>query len=189
MPATVVEQPLSVTFVFSDASGCTLNLADLPCPRLVADLAVGVANLAHPHGDVDAKATVREYRRAMTQLSRFLDGVGFTGGAGELSKTRMVEFWLGCHRGEIERSTRKVLRSLDEQTGILRPEVREYLAGPPLRHIRWRDRTSLPPYSPDEWNRLRACCEEIIESAWTLQRAAITAGKPVRTRSSRAGNR
>jgi hypothetical protein len=60
---------------------------------------------------------------------------------------------------------------------MLRPEVREYLAGPPLRHIRWRDRTSSPPYSPSEWNRLRACREEIIESAWTRQRAAITAGK------------
>lgn len=177
MPARVIDDALVVEFVFSDATRFTLNLAGLPCPRLVADLATGLAGLAHPHGEVDAAGTVQEYRKAMVQLIRFLDGGGFTGGGDELTKALLVEFWLSRSRPVVERSTRRLLRAVDTETGVLRPQVREYLAGPPLLPSRWRDLKPLPPYSPDEWDQLERCCEKITEDAFATHRAAITAGQ------------
>lgn len=174
MPATVVAEPLTVDFVFSDATRRALRLDYLPCPRLAADLAAGLASLTHPHGEVDSEATVLHYRMAMLQLSRFLQGVGFTGGAGELTRARLVEFWLG-HQPAVEGRTRALLRALDADTGVLRPQVREYLAGPPLR--RQPRGEPFQPYSGEEWNRLKRSCEDIIEHAFATQQAAITAGR------------
>jgi hypothetical protein len=56
MPATVIDEPLSVVFVFSDATRYVLRLATLPCARLVADLALGLAGLVYPHDTVDARS-------------------------------------------------------------------------------------------------------------------------------------
>jgi hypothetical protein len=86
--------------------------------------------MAHPHGDVDARNTAEQYRTAISQLSRSLDKAGFAGGAGDLTKARLIQFWL-ARRPQIEQRTRLLLRSLDErQEGLLRPEVSQYLAGP-----------------------------------------------------------
>jgi hypothetical protein len=77
MSARVIDEPLAIEFAFSDATRFTLLLCHLPCPRLVADLAVGLAGLAHPNGTVDSTATTRHYRTALGQLARFLDAAGF----------------------------------------------------------------------------------------------------------------
>jgi hypothetical protein len=53
--ARVIDEPLAVAFAFSDATSYTLSLHHLPCPALVRDLARGLAAMAHPHGDVDAR--------------------------------------------------------------------------------------------------------------------------------------
>ncbi|HEY3690543.1 MAG TPA: hypothetical protein VGL46_09585 [Pseudonocardiaceae bacterium] len=174
MTARVVDRPLSVAFVFSKGieRTYTLNLDDLPCPALVRDLAQGLVWMAHPHGNVDTKGTSVHYRRAIRQLSRFLHKTGFTGGAGDVPKTRLVEFWLG-HRPEVEQMTRLLLRSVDAQTGTLRPEVREYLGGPALREVSRSNSTPLAPYSDAEWRRLRHCCDAITAEAMADQRAAL----------------
>jgi len=55
--ARVIDEPLAVAFWFSDGTSYTLSLHHLPCPALVRDLARGLAAMAHPHGDVDARNT------------------------------------------------------------------------------------------------------------------------------------
>ncbi|PRX96241.1 hypothetical protein [Allonocardiopsis opalescens] len=171
----MIEEPLAVAFVFSNGTRYTLDLHHLPCPRLVRDLAGGLAAMTHPHGRVDARQTAVKYRMAIGQLSRTLDEAGFTGSAGELTKARLIEFWL-AHRPQVEQVSRQVLRSLDaHRPGLLRPEVSHYLSGPPLR--RRPTPRPLRPYSPTEWDRLRCCCEEIIAEAMADQRAALAAAE------------
>ena len=175
MSARVIDEPLAVAFVFSNGTRYTLNLHHLPCPTLVRDLARGLAAMAHPHGDLDARNTAEQYRTAIGQLSRSLDEAGFAGGAGDLTKARLIQFWL-VHQPQIEQRTRLLLRSLDDrQEGLLRPEVSQYLAGPPLR----TRPTPKPftPYGPTEWDRLRDCCEAIIAEAVADQRAALAAAE------------
>ncbi len=94
MSALVIDEPLAVAFAFSDGTSYTLNLRYLPCPALVRDLARGLAAMAHPHGDVDARNTAEQYRAAIGQMSRSLDETGFTGGAGRLTRAQLIQFWL-----------------------------------------------------------------------------------------------
>lgn len=170
MSARVIDEPLAVAFVFSDGTSYTFNLNHLPCQKLVRDLAGGLTGMAHPHGELDARSTVEQYRTAIGQMSRFLHEVGFTGGVGDLTKTRLVEFWL-AHQPQVEQRTRLLLRSLGEQEGLLPADVSQYLAGPPLR--RRPTPKPLRPYSSSEWDQLRSCCEAIIAGAEADQRAAL----------------
>jgi hypothetical protein len=187
MSARVIDEPLAVAFVFSKGTRYTLNLHHLPCPTLVRDLAHALSAMTHPHGDVDAQTTAEQYRVAIGQLSRTLDQARFTGGAGDLTKARLVGFWL-AHQPHIEQKTRILLRSLDEhQPGLLRPEVSQYLAGPALRPIPMGD--PLRPYSPTEWDRLRRCCDAITEEAMADHGLRLQRRRPVRTRGSGAGKR
>lgn len=176
MPAHVIEDPLSVEFVFGDASRYTVKLADLPCAELVAELATGLAGLAHPHGGINSRATARGYRVAIRLLARFLDEADFVGGAAELTRGRLVEFWLGT-RPANECATREVLRCVDAETGVLAPEVRAHLAGAKLRVVRYRDKKPFQPYSETEWERLGRCCREVTEAAFADQHAAIAQGR------------
>jgi hypothetical protein len=56
MPATVIDDPLGIECVFSDGSAARFDLDSLPCPELARDLLVGLVELIHPHGTVDAAA-------------------------------------------------------------------------------------------------------------------------------------
>ncbi|MGH3281402.1 MAG: hypothetical protein ACRDNW_20010, partial [Trebonia sp.] len=171
MSARVIDEPLAVAFAFSDGTSYTLGLHHLPCPALVRDLARGLAAMAHPHGDVDARNTAGQYRTAIGQMSRSLDETGFTGGAGRLTRAQLIQFWL-ARQPRAEQRTRLLLRSLDgQEQGLLLPEVRQYLTGPPLR--RRPKPKPLAPYSPAEWDRLRLCCEKTISEAIAGQKAAI----------------
>jgi hypothetical protein len=176
MPARVLADRLAVECVLSDGSRFTTDLSGLPCPRLAADLAVGLAGLVHPAGPLNTKTTIRGYRCAVGQLARFLHGAGFVGGADELSRARLVEFWLAT-RPHWESMTRAVLRSLDAQTGVLRQEVREHLTGRALQHVRDRDRQPFQPYSDSEWTRLLECCLTVTRTARSQQEAATAAGQ------------
>lgn len=169
MSARVIDEPLAVAFAFSDGTSYTLNLHHLPCPVLVRDLARGLAAMAHPHGDVDARNTAEQYRTAIGQMGQSLGKAGFTGGAGRLTRTQLIQFWL-AHQPRVEQRTRLLLRSLDRQRGLLLPEVSQYLAGPPLR--RRPQPKPLVPYSPVEWDRLRLSCEKRIAQAAAEQKAA-----------------
>ena len=170
MPAETFTDPTRVMFLFSDATRYTVQLHHLPCQRLVADLACGMAAMAHPHGTINTAGTAVRYRIAVGQLARFLDGIGFRGGAAELTRAKLVEFWLGT-KHDSESATRRMLRAWDADTGGLRPEVRDYLDGGLLN--RQARRTPLTPYSDAEWDRLLSCCRRVVEAAWAARREAI----------------
>lgn len=177
MPAVVRRDPLAVEFAFSNGTRFMLKLHDLPCPEMVADMASGLAGLAHPHDQVDSRGTAQNYRVALKKLGIFLDSLGFSGGAGDLTRARLVEFWLGTNR-HVESMTRRMLRSWNAETGALRPEVRDYLTGQ-LLHApkRNRDKKPFAPYSDVEWERLRTCCQNIIDTASARQKAALATAR------------
>jgi hypothetical protein len=93
MPAWVEHHPPRVRFVFSDTSTHTVRLDGLACPALVEQLAVGLANLAHPHGGLNAAKSVIEYRTRIGQLVRWLDRAGFAGTAADLIPAHLIGFW------------------------------------------------------------------------------------------------
>jgi hypothetical protein len=113
-------------------------------------MASGLAGPAHPHDQVDDRRTAENYRTALKKLALFLDDLGFSGGAGDLTRALLVEFWLGMNR-HVESMTRRMLRCWDAETGALRPEVRNYLAGQ-LLHApkRRKDQKPFAPYSDAE---------------------------------------
>ncbi|MET7353798.1 hypothetical protein [Streptomyces mirabilis] len=49
MTATVIDSPLAVRFLLRNGRTWTADLEGLPNPRLARDLAVGLAENAHPH--------------------------------------------------------------------------------------------------------------------------------------------
>jgi hypothetical protein len=170
MPAEIISEPLAVVCVFSSAERYTVRLHKLPCQSLVADLALGLAGLVHPHGSIDRASTISHYRTAIGRLAGFCDGAGLHGGAAQLSRARLIEFLLRCDHGT-ESATRRMLRCFDARTGRLRPEVREYLDGEFL-HRQPRKRP-LAPYSDAEWNRIIGCCRTVIRAHWQAQQAAV----------------
>lgn len=179
MPAEVINNPLAVSCVFSDARRFTLRLSQLPCRRLVADLANGIAAMVHPHGELDSRSTVVHYRTGLGLLAKSLDEAGFTGGAADLTRTQMIEFWMSAGP-RWESKTRSLLRSWDERTDGLHPDLRAYLAGPAL-HQKAREQ-AFAPYSEGEWTRLRTACQSTVDAAFAEHRAALaasdTAGDP-----------
>jgi len=174
MSAELLTDPLRVVFVFSDATRYTLRLHHLPCQQLVEELARGLATLAHPHGTVNSIQTATQYRVALGRLAGFLDRAGFRGGAAQLTRARLVEFWLGVNHAW-ESMTRRMLRAWDAETGGLRADVRDYLAGRAL-HPQPRS-TPLASYSDAEWTRLLECCQRVVDAAWNQQRTAVTTAR------------
>jgi hypothetical protein len=138
MPASVVEEPLGIACVFSDGSRATFCLDRLPEPRLAQDLLVGLVELVHPHGSVDAAGSVQHYVRAIRHMVRVLAERGFAGGAGQLRRARLVEYWMGASGGQ-EACTRRMLHGFAQATGGLAAPVRELVAG------RGRTTPALPP--------------------------------------------
>ena len=94
MPAMVIEAPLGIRCVFSDGRRAEYHLDDLPSPRLARDLAAGLADLIHPHGTADSGGTVVLYVRALRSMVRALAAAGFTGGAADLRRGQLAEFWM-----------------------------------------------------------------------------------------------
>jgi hypothetical protein len=68
MPAVLVEVPLGVTCVFSDGRRAEFCLDGLPEPRLARDLLIGLIELIHPHGSVDAPGSVMHFVSAARSM-------------------------------------------------------------------------------------------------------------------------
>ena len=58
------------------------------------DLAVGLVELIHPHGSADTAGTVDHYVRALHRMVRTLADQGFTGGAADLRRGQLAQFWM-----------------------------------------------------------------------------------------------
>ncbi|GAA3493991.1 hypothetical protein GCM10019016_010900 [Streptomyces prasinosporus] len=99
MPATLVDEPLGLDCVFSDGRRAKPSLDGLSNPQLARDLAIGLAELVHPHGTVDAAGSMQHYTSAARHMVRTLAGRGFSGGLGQLSRGMLAEYWMGASRG------------------------------------------------------------------------------------------
>jgi hypothetical protein len=188
MPATMVDDPLGISCVFSNGTAWSWPARMGANPRLGRDLLTGLAALVHPHGRVDSHLTVKHYGLHARVMVDRLAEQGFTGGAGTLTRARLASFWMAAgHR--VESSTRAMLTALDEQTPVLRADVRELARGRLFNpHEKSRP---LAPYSEGEWRRLQQTCRRVIVESYTAYRRAredAARGEDPRTGGWRASN-
>ncbi|MDA8302809.1 MAG: hypothetical protein M0005_15020 [Actinomycetota bacterium] len=172
MPATLREQPLGVSCVFSDGSPAELSLHAPGGAQLGRDLLVGLVELVHPHGTVDKASTVNHYLRAARHMVATLAGQGFVGGAGELTRAKLAEYWMAA-TVPVEACTRAMLAGFDVATAGLSAPVRELVEGRAFNPQRFR--RSLPPYPEAEWSRLGQACASTVEESFAAHRAALGA--------------
>lgn len=170
MPATLSEGPLGISCVFSDGRRAEHVLDGLGGAKLGRDLLVGLAELVHPHGTVDAASTVDQYVGSARHMVGWLAGRGFTGGAGELTAGKLIEYWMGATVSR-EACTRRMLQGFDTATGALSEGVRELAGGRAFNPQAFR--RVLPPYSETEWARLTEVCAATIEESFAAHRQAL----------------
>jgi hypothetical protein len=173
MPGTPVLDPPGIRCLFSDGTTAEFTLEGLPCPQLVSDLLTGLAELIHPHGSIDAANSVDLCLPPIRNLARSMAARGFGGGASQLRRGLLVEYWMGTRSFRWENRLRRMLRGFDAVTGRLDPGVRELLAGRPYAST--PHRTALPPYSEAEWDRLESACQAIVDESYVAHRAALAA--------------
>jgi len=174
MPAIVIDTPLALSCVFSDGSTARFDLDDLPCRRLVRDLLVGLVELIHPHGAVDAAGSVLHYVQSIRHLVRHLDVRGFTGAAGELSRPMMAEYWMAAS-GPKEACTRRLLQGFQAAGGVVDARLVELADGRAFNPQ--RSRRQLPPYSEADWLKLTRTCRSVVDDAFARHRAALAAAE------------
>lgn len=171
MPTMVVEDPLGVVCVFSDGSRAQFALKDLPNPRLARDLALGLVELIHPHGAVDAANSADHYIRSLKRMVQALAGQGFTGGAGDLRRGQLAQFWM-AGPGHLEATTRSLVEGFARAGGALGAGVLELAAG---RHFNIQpNRQPLPPYPEAEWKRLAGICRALVDRTYAAHRQALS---------------
>ncbi|MGH9062486.1 MAG: hypothetical protein ACRD0L_00625 [Acidimicrobiales bacterium] len=172
MPATLRGAPLGISCTFSDGSRAELSLGDGGCPPLGRDLLVGLAELVHPHGSVDAASTIGQYLRAARHMVATLAERGFTGGAGELTRAKLAEYWMGA-TGPTEACTRRMLVGFYTATGGLAEAVGELAGGRAFNLQPYR--RALPPYPEAEWARIGDACTATIEESNASHQKALAA--------------
>src|SRR6266849_1150752 len=145
MPATVLCDPPGIRCVFSDGTAAEFTLEGLPCPELVGDLLTGLAELIHPHGSIDSAGSVDLCLPPIRNMARGLALLGFTGGAWQLRRGLLIEYWMATRVFRWEAFTRRMLKGFDTAAGRLDPGVRELLAG--RAYTPTPSRQALPPYS------------------------------------------
>lgn len=171
MPAEVGE-PLEVVFTLPGGVVYRRRLDDLPNQVLAADLAVGLAASAHPHGPIRTRSVASHYATTIRRMVRELHAAGFGGGLGELTPAGIVRYWLTCDYPR-ERHIRQVLDGFQSEVGGLHPGVVAHLEG---RRINKLDPgTPNQPYSEAEWRRLTAACLELITVSYRAHTEALTA--------------
>jgi hypothetical protein len=176
MPATVLTAPLRLACVFSDGSArtWTVEVEQAPDAPVTADLITGLAGLIHPHGTIDKVSTAHRYVLAAKAMVRWLAERGFIGGAAELTRARLAEFWMGTNSPR-EATTRAMLTAFDEVTGALSREVREFATG---RHFNTQTgKPPLSPYSEVEWANLGDVCRRVVADEYARHRQARDAAQ------------
>lgn len=174
MPATVTDDPLAISCVFSDGSTARFQLDDLPCRQLVADLLIGLVELIHPHGNVNAAGSVLHYEQSIRHLARHLDAGGFTGGAKDLTRPTMAEYWMSAS-GPKEACTRRMLQGFQASGGQVDARLAELAAGRAFNPQ--RSHHQLPPYPEADWEKLTRTCRSIVDEAFDRHRSALAAAE------------
>jgi hypothetical protein len=158
--------------VFSSGRRFRRHVSATEPAELVRDLLSGLAALVHPHGNVDSPGALMAYTQGIAHIARYMQERGVTGGAAQLTRGLMAEYWMqagGIH----ESVTRRMLASLDAsiEGGVLQEGVRELAAG---RHFKTRPPTSpLIPYTEEEWARLHQACRDDVDEAFARYRQAL----------------
>ena len=172
MPAVLAVDRLDITCVFSDGSTARFDLEGLPCPELARDLLVGLVELIHPHGTVDAAGSVGHYVQSVRDLTRKLAARGFTGGAADLRRVQIAEYWMAAS-GPREACTRRMLQALHATGSRLDPKVVELAAG--RAYNPQRNHHPLPPYPENDWDRLTGTCRTVADDAFAAHKQALAA--------------
>jgi hypothetical protein len=171
MPAELLEDPAGISCVFSDGRRFRRTVA-AESGELVRDLLEGLATMVHPHGSVDSPGTVAAYTAGIRDMARFMRERGARGGAGQISRGLLAEYWMQAG-GLNESVTRRMVISFDAARGenALQAGARGLAAG---RHFAPRPATSpLVPYTPEEWERLHEACRQAVDEAFTRHRQAV----------------
>ena len=172
MPATLLADPPGITCVFSDGTAGKFDLDGLPCPGLVGDLLAGLAELIHPHGTVDAAGSVNHYVQSIRDMARKLDERGFTGGAADLRRTMLAQYWMASTDTR-EACTRRLLQGFTASGGSLDARVAELAAG--RAYNLQRNHRQLPPYREGEWDRLTSACRRFADESFAAHKRALAA--------------
>jgi hypothetical protein len=174
MPATVTEDLLGIECIFSDGSTARFDLDGLPCPKLARDLLVGLTELIHPHGTVDAAGSLTHYAQSIRHLARTLAARGFTGGAADLRRAQMAEYWMATS-GPKEACTRRTLHGFQLAGGRLDAKLAELAAG--RAYNPQRNHHQLPPYPEDQWEQLTQTCRRVVDESFTRHKHALAAAR------------
>ena len=172
MTATLSESPPGIWCVFSDGSTAQFDLDGLPVPELVSDLLAGLVELIHPHGAVDAAGSVSHFVLAIRDMARTLAGQGFTGGAADLRRPRLAQYWMATTASR-EACTRRMLQAFHTAGGQLDAGVAELAAGRAFNPQPFR--RPLPPYREAEWDRLTTACRTIADESFSTHKRALAA--------------
>jgi hypothetical protein len=174
MPATMSDDPLSISFVFSDGSTARFVLDELPCRELVRDLFAGLVELVHPHGTVNSAGSAYHYEQSVRHLARHLSARGFTGGAKDLTRPMMAEYWMGTS-GPKEACTRRMLQGFQTAGGTVDARLAELAAGRAFNPQ--RNHRQLPPYPEPDWDKLTRTCRTIVDETFTRHQDALVAAE------------
>jgi len=173
MPAVLIDDPLAIACTFSDGSAARYDLGGLPCLELARDLLVGLVELIHPHGRVDAAGSVDHYVQSIRDMTRKLAAQGFGGEAADLRRKQIAEYWMAA-TGPREACTRRMLQGFQAGGGHLDAKVAELAAGraynPQPNHHR-----QLPPYREGEWDRLITTARSIVDESFAVHKSALVA--------------
>ena len=170
MPAEVLDDPLGISCVFSNGSRVTVTLGDTAGGRLSRDLLTGLAGLVHPHGTVDSAGSVRHYIRTLRGMTAALAERGFTGGAADLNRAQVAEFWMGTTTDR-EALTRRMLLGFAAAGGTMDARVRELAEGRAFNPQYFR--RPLPPYPEAVWSRLAQASQDAVTTAYQVHRDAL----------------
>ncbi|MGI8777836.1 MAG: hypothetical protein ACR2LJ_10760 [Acidimicrobiales bacterium] len=163
MPSTFVDVPLGMELHFPGYRPLRIDLAALPCPALVRDLARSLFDRTNTGGTIKSPHTASVYRNAIRHAARWLHAHGFDGAAAELTEALVFDYWRHC--GVVyEANTRTLLGALEAATpGLLAPGVAAQLRGVPLnRHTPWQPRQ---PLTAAETQRLVEVCRGLVDAA------------------------
>ncbi|MFI5540659.1 hypothetical protein ACIA5H_30125 [Nocardia sp. NPDC051900] len=183
MPAELIDDPLGIEFVSTARrSAATVYIGETRNPRLAREMLLGLCNIVHPHGPVDELKTFQQYVTAIRRSVDELAEHGHVGGAADLTRARLAEYWMGAGYAR-EYKTRRMLAALDQQTSVLAPDVRALVDGRHFNATRRRDKRPFVPYSNDEWQQIRQVSRTIIRAAFAdhqAARAAVERGRDPR---------
>ncbi|MGH3120163.1 MAG: hypothetical protein ACRDND_03890 [Streptosporangiaceae bacterium] len=166
----LIEEPPGITAVFSDGTTAEFLLPGVASPALARDLLAGLAELVHPHGELNATESLRLYVAGVRNMVSALAAAGFTGDASGLTRPLVAQYWLKAAPWA-EGSTRRLIQAVSHAgTSHLAAGVAGLAEG---RLYKTRDTRPLAPYSETEWARLADTCAGVAGDSYRAHRAAL----------------